>query len=168
MCRHHIRPDSLLELPAEEAKYSEPEDSGLPIKSAKIDELVKYLKIFDPSDKTLVFSQFTSFLDHVGANLTAAGISHCRFDGTMTAKKVSERGLRVIAVLALSESGLTNQRHEVISSFQTPSTANKSTPKVMLISLKSGAVGLNLTAASNVFLVSSHRCLSTLLNWIGG
>lgn len=50
------------------------------------------------------------------------------------------------------------ERHEVITSFQTPITkANKKTnPVVMLISLKSGAVGLNLTAASNVFLVRSR------------
>lgn len=89
MCRHHIRSDSLLELPAEAAKFAEADDTGSPIKSAKIDELVKYLKIFDPQDKTLVFSQFTSFLDHVGTSLKAAGISYCRFDGTMNAKKAS-------------------------------------------------------------------------------
>lgn len=44
----------------------------------------------------------------------------------------------------------------MIAQFQTPisdKTRSKS-PVVMLISLKSGAVGLNLTAASNVFLVS--------------
>ncbi|KAK8864537.1 hypothetical protein IAR55_001787 [Kwoniella newhampshirensis] len=39
------------------------------------------------------------------------------------------------------------QRQHVITAFQTARA-----PKVMLISLKSGAVGLNLTAASNVFL----------------
>ena len=44
----------------------------------------------------------------------------------------------------------------MIAQFQTPITdKNRSrNPVVMLISLKSGAVGLNLTAASNVFLVS--------------
>lgn len=43
----------------------------------------------------------------------------------------------------------------MIAQFQAPvgqaNAANN--PVVMLISLKSGAVGLNLTAASNVFLV---------------
>ena len=44
----------------------------------------------------------------------------------------------------------------MIAQFQTSLTdKNRSkNPVVMLISLKSGAVGLNLTAASNVFLVS--------------
>jgi hypothetical protein len=48
------------------------------------------------------------------------------------------------------------QRQEVIARFQMPVTeaGRKFNPVVMLISLKSGAVGLNLTAASNVFLVS--------------
>lgn len=48
------------------------------------------------------------------------------------------------------------KRQEVIAQFQTPITEKNrgNNPVVMLISLKSGAVGLNLTAASNVFLVS--------------
>lgn len=48
------------------------------------------------------------------------------------------------------------KRQEVIAAFQCPITDSNaaSNPRVMLISLKSGAVGLNLTAASNVFLVS--------------
>lgn len=48
------------------------------------------------------------------------------------------------------------KRQEVIARFQTPVTEGNvaKNPRVMLISLKSGAVGLNLTAASNVFLVS--------------
>jgi SWI/SNF-related matrix-associated actin-dependent regulator of chromatin subfamily A3 len=54
-----------------------------------------------------------------------------------------------------------SQRQEVIQAFQAPATAADagSNPKVMLISLKSGAVGLNLTAASNVFLVSECTVL---------
>jgi hypothetical protein len=59
-----------------------------------------------------------------------------------------------------------NQRQEVIAQFQTPITdKNRSkNPVVMLISLKSGAVGLNLTAASNVFLVSSPPFYSKRAN----
>lgn len=52
-------------------------------------ELVKYLKVFDKADKSLVFSQFTSFLDRVAAILKEEGIRYCRFDGSMSAKKVS-------------------------------------------------------------------------------
>ncbi|CAD6586976.1 MAG: hypothetical protein TREMPRED_004617 [Tremellales sp. Tagirdzhanova-0007] len=132
MCRHPINQSSLLEMPLDTPEWVEPDSEGSVVKSAKIAELVRYLQIFDASDKTLVFSQFTSFLDRVATALKKQGIAFCRFDGSMDAKK----------------------RQEVIESFQTPVSSPKAgaNPVVMLISLKSGAVGLNLTAASNVFL----------------
>ena len=88
LCRHNINPYSLLELPPDTSEWVEPEEVP-PVKSAKIAELIKYLKVFDPNDKTLVFSQFTSFLDHVAAGLREEGIRFCRFDGSMNAKQVS-------------------------------------------------------------------------------
>jgi len=66
----------------------EPEEVT-PVKSAKIEEIIKYLKVFEKNDKSLVFSQFTSFLDLVAAGLKAEGISFCRFDGSMSSRKVS-------------------------------------------------------------------------------
>ena len=53
----------------------------------------------------------------------------------------------------------------MINSFQKPVTdKNRATnPRVMLISLKSGAVGLNLTMASNVFLVGYVPALKVVL-----
>ncbi|GMK54505.1 hypothetical protein CspeluHIS016_0110910 [Cutaneotrichosporon spelunceum] len=112
MDRHPIAVASLLDIPPDEID-SFNEHAVTPLtRSAKITELVRYLKTFDSGDKTLVFSQFTSFLDRVAA------------------------------------------RQAVIARFQMPvAEANAdNSPVVMLISLKSGAVGLNLTAASNVFL----------------
>lgn len=88
LCRHNINPYSLLELPPDTSEWVEPEEVP-PVKSAKIAELIKYLKVFDPNDKTLVFSQFTSFLDHVAAGLREEGIRFCRFDGSMNSKQVS-------------------------------------------------------------------------------
>ena len=88
MDRHPITLASLLDLPAEAPEWVEPNDTVNHVKSAKIAELSRYLKIFDGSDKTLVFSQFTSFLDHVAAALKTEGIAFCRFDGSMNAKKV--------------------------------------------------------------------------------
>jgi len=88
LCRHNINPYSLLELPPDTSEWVEPEEVP-PVKSAKIAELIKYLKVFDPNDKTLVFSQFTSFLDHVAAGLREEGILFCRFDGSMNSKQVS-------------------------------------------------------------------------------
>ncbi|WWC62158.1 uncharacterized protein I303_104750 [Kwoniella dejecticola CBS 10117] len=139
MDRHPIGLPSILELPPDQPtqEYVDPLDSSqakslLPVKSAKIDELVKYLKVFPADEKTLVFSQFTSFLDQVPLRLKDEGLAWTRFDGRMNAAK----------------------RQQVISNFQRPLTekTSKTAPRVMLISLKSGAVGLNLTAASNVFL----------------
>jgi SWI/SNF-related matrix-associated actin-dependent regulator of chromatin subfamily A3 len=88
LCRHNINPYSLLELPPDTSEYVEPEEVT-PVKSAKIEEIIKYLKVFDKNDKSLVFSQFTSFLDLVAAGLKAEGIKFCRFDGSMSSKKVS-------------------------------------------------------------------------------
>lgn len=90
LCRHNINPASLLELPPNTPEWVEPTDTSvLPIQSAKVNELVRYLKLFKEDDKTLVFSQFTSFLDHVAGSLKEAGIQYCRFDGSMNPKQVS-------------------------------------------------------------------------------
>ena len=88
LCRHNINVASLLELPPDSSEYVEPDLDVSPVKSAKIAELIKYLKVFEGTDKTLVFSQFTSFLDHVAAGLKEAGIQFCRFDGSMNSKQV--------------------------------------------------------------------------------
>lgn len=64
-------------------------DEKKQIKSAKIDELVRYLSAFPVDEKTLVFSQFTTFLNHVGSRLDEDGVGYVRFDGSMPAKKVS-------------------------------------------------------------------------------
>lgn len=87
MDRHPISLASLLELPPDDDLVDE-DIIKPPSRSAKITELVKYLRAFDADDKTLVFSQFTSFLDRVAGVLSEEGISYCRFDGSMPAKKV--------------------------------------------------------------------------------
>ncbi|HZO14731.1 MAG TPA: SNF2-related protein, partial [Polyangiaceae bacterium] len=74
--------------------------------------------------KALVFSQWTSLLDRVEPELDAGGMAYCRLDGT------------------------TRDRPAVIARFQ-----DTSGPPVMLLSLKAGGVGLNLTAADHVFLL---------------
>lgn len=98
LCRHNINPYSLLELPPDSSEYIEPEEVP-PVKSAKIEEIIKYLKVFERNDKTLVFSQFTSFLDLVAAGLKAEGINYCRFDGSMNSKKVSSPSLILLLLL---------------------------------------------------------------------
>jgi len=74
--------------------------------------------------KALVFSQWTSLLDLVQPELAAAGIGHVRLDGS------------------------TRDRAGVVREFQEDEKV-----AVMLISLKAGGTGLNLTAADHVFLL---------------
>ncbi|MEZ4401120.1 MAG: DEAD/DEAH box helicase [Kofleriaceae bacterium] len=74
--------------------------------------------------KALVFSQWTSLLDRVEPVLTAEGLGFTRLDGS------------------------TRDRAAVVAEFQDPGG-----PPVMLLSLKAGGTGLNLTAADHVFLL---------------
>lgn len=74
--------------------------------------------------KALVFSQWTSLLDRVEPHLRAAGIDFVRLDGS------------------------TRDRQAVVERFQDPDG-----PPVMIISLKAGGTGLNLTAADHVFML---------------
>jgi len=74
--------------------------------------------------KALVFSQWTSLLDLTEPHLAAAGVAHLRLDGQ------------------------TRDRAEVVRRFQ----EDERVP-VLLVSLKAGGVGLNLTAADHVFLL---------------
>jgi SNF2 family DNA or RNA helicase len=93
--------------------------------SAKVERLVEALEdAAADGHKALVFSQWTSLLDKVEPHLTRAGLGFTRLDGS------------------------TRDRAAVVSSFQ-----DEAGPPVMLISLKAGGTGLNLTAADHVFLI---------------
>jgi SNF2 family DNA or RNA helicase len=74
--------------------------------------------------KALVFSQWTSLLDRVEPALEDAGLTFTRLDGS------------------------TKDRGAVVAQFQ-----DAGGPPVMLLSLKAGGTGLNLTAADHVFLL---------------
>ncbi len=93
--------------------------------SSKVQALIEALSTaVEDGHKALVFSQWTSMLDLIEPELKEAGIGFIRLDGS------------------------TSNRGAVAESFQDPKG-----PPVMLISLKAGATGLNLTAADHVFLV---------------
>jgi hypothetical protein len=93
--------------------------------SSKLELLVRTLEeALAEGHKALVFSQWTSLLDLVEPHLERACMPFCRLDGT------------------------TRDRAAVVDHFQDPSG-----PPVMLISLKAGGTGLNLTAADHVFLL---------------
>jgi non-specific serine/threonine protein kinase len=76
------------------------------------------------SHSSLVFSQFTSFLDLVEAELRTKGLTLFRLDGSTPVRK----------------------RKTIIDGFQ-----ESRTPSVFLLSLKVGGQGLNLTRGSYVF-----------------
>ena len=97
--------------------------------STKIEALVEELtrlKSDDSTAKSLVFSQFVSFLDLVHWRLSRAGFNVVKMDGRMGP----------------------NERAEVISAF-----TNDPKITVFLISLKAGGIALNLTEASRVFVM---------------
>jgi superfamily II DNA or RNA helicase len=93
--------------------------------SSKVQTLVEALETaVSDGHKALVFSQWTSLLDLIEPPLKEAGIAFGRLDGS------------------------TPNRGEVTSRFQGSDGA-----PVLLMSLKAGGTGLNLTAADHVFLM---------------
>jgi superfamily II DNA or RNA helicase len=74
--------------------------------------------------KALVFSQWTTLLDRIEPHLRAAGLAFTRLDGT------------------------TRDRARVVHHFQ-----DEAGPPIMLVSLRAGGTGLNLTAADHIFLL---------------
>ncbi|KNG52779.1 dna repair protein rad5 [Stemphylium lycopersici] len=97
--------------------------------SAKTQALLGHLKKTrkeEPNAKTVVFSQFTSFLDLIEPALTRDHIPFLRFDGSISQKV----------------------RAQILSEF-TSSTR----PYVLLLSLRAGGVGLNLTCANKVYMM---------------
>ncbi|KAH9998504.1 SNF2 family N-terminal domain-containing protein [Russula compacta] len=58
--------------------------------SAKIDQLMHLLRLTPEDEKSLVFSQFTTFLDKIAEVLDKEGIPYLRFDGKMSAKQRQE------------------------------------------------------------------------------
>jgi SNF2 family DNA or RNA helicase len=95
-------------------------------KTDKILELLDEITATDPTEKILVFSQFTSFLDLVEVPLRQRQYKYQRYDGGM---KMDERA-------------------EAVTRFM-----DDPTERVLLISLKAGNAGLNLSNASQVILL---------------
>lgn len=94
--------------------------------STKVDFLMENLEqLVTEGHKTLVFSQFTTYLDMIENKIRVAGWKHARIDGSQSIKK----------------------RGEMVEYFQNGDA------QIFLISLKAGGFGLNLTAASYIFLM---------------
>ncbi len=95
-------------------------------RSTKIEFLVDMLdQIQEEGHQTIVFSQFTTYLDLIQETLEKKHWNLSRIDGSQSIKK----------------------RQEQVDRFQDGKS------QIFLISLKAGGVGLNLTAASYVFIM---------------
>jgi DNA repair protein RAD5 len=97
--------------------------------SAKIGALLTHLKTLRkelPGTKSVVFSQFTSFLSLIEPALTRASIPFLRLDGSMS----QQNRAAVLKQFAASKKGV-----------------------VLLLSLRAGGVGLNLTMAKRVYMM---------------
>ena len=93
--------------------------------STKLDVLLEALdEAVAEGHKALVFSQWTSLLDKIEPELRGGGLGFTRLDGS------------------------TVDRAGVVERFQSADG-----PPVLLLSLRAGGVGLNLTAADHVFLM---------------
>ena len=91
--------------------------------AAKMDAIVELVEsAVDAGEKTLVFSQFTSFLSLIAAQFDRRGIAYYTITGATPKKR----------------------RLELVNAFNADATP------VFLISLKAGGTGLNLTGASVV------------------
>ena len=137
VCREEINFRDLFEVVRNEADPDLPtakqqislQRLGVNSSSAKVAMLLQQLRSLrreHPRVKSVVFSQFTSFLTLIEPALTKANMSFLRLDGTMAQRA----------------------RASVLTEFQ---ASNKFT--ILLISLRAGGVGLNLTSAKRVYMM---------------
>ncbi|GBE78013.1 hypothetical protein SCP_0108950 [Sparassis crispa] len=223
-----LPPSDLTQAPVRQDDDEDDNDSLRSGSSAKIEQLVDLLKLTPSTEKSLVFSQFTSFLDKIAETLEKEGISYVRFDGKMSARRRQETIARFsvpldgysssVGMLSSTQASCSQPQSQStrprtrssrvsyaedhaafrdddndadfvdgndsdfidddddddapkknrqgkgkgkrarISNIVSTTTFNGSSfdgvnPKVMLISLKAGALGLNLTVANNVYLM---------------
>lgn len=100
--------------------------SGAQIMSTKINFLMEGLEtLIQEGHQVLVFSQFTTYLDHIEKKIKDHHWKYSRIDGKQTFKT----------------------RQKEVEKFQSSETS------IFLISLKAGGVGLNLTQASYIYLM---------------
>lgn len=106
---------------------------------AVIAELNKIWEL-DPGSKVLIFSQYLGFLDIVDGFLTRQGITSFRIDGKMSLKE------RVTMIDNFN-------RYTPETRIGTSDGDKRHHGSVFLLSMKAGGVGLNLVAASSVFII---------------
>ncbi|KAG1327714.1 SWI/SNF-related matrix-associated actin-dependent regulator of chromatin subfamily A member 3-like 1 [Cocos nucifera] len=133
ICRHPLSKSDLFLAPSTESSKDDESKafvSGRPV-SSKVSTLLKLLletKKQNHTIKSVIFSQFRKMLLLLEEPLRSAGFGILRLDGSMSARK----------------------RSEVIKEF---GKSGPGAPTVLLASLRAAGAGVNLTAASRVYLV---------------
>ncbi|KAH1030345.1 hypothetical protein J1N35_042519 [Gossypium stocksii] len=131
LCRQPLSQSDLFSSPPKSSEADHTEISSRNPTSSKVSALLSLLRESrdqKPATKSVVFSQFRTMLLLLEKPLTDAGFKILRLDGSMNAKK----------------------RAQVIEEFQVPGPDG---PTVLLASLKASGAGINLTAASRVYLI---------------
>ncbi|KAI4322362.1 hypothetical protein L6164_022065 [Bauhinia variegata] len=125
VCRKMVSRQDLITAPAENRFQIDIDKNW--VESCKVTALLHELENLRSScSKSIVFSQWTAFLDLLQIPFSRNNISFVRLDGTLNQQ----------------------QREKVIKQFSEDSNI-----MVLLMSLKAGGVGINLTAASNAFVM---------------
>ena len=138
LCRSSIKNKKLLleAAPDDEEDQSDDtlanmQDIVVNVSSSKVNAVLKEMlriKRDHPGDKIIIVSQFTSFLSILQPLIRQHDFSLVRLDGSMSCY----------------------DRSTAVQEFQ---SSEKNAPQVMLLSLKAGGVGLNLTAANHLLLL---------------
>ena len=126
MCRAELTEDNLVSPKNDCGDETADDDLDLTQSSSKLEMIMQILNATrDGGNKTVIFSQWTRFLDIVQSRLDREDFKYCRMDGRMSAA----------------------QRDASLQSL-----ANDDDCTIMLASLGVCAVGLNLTAANQIIL----------------
>lgn len=131
ICRHSLSRSDIFLAPKPPSDEEKVETVGRP-PSSKVSALLKLLqatKLQEPSARSVIFSQFRKFLLLLEEPLKAAGFRVLRLDGSMSLRK----------------------RTQVIKELSSGSDGDM--PTILLASLKASGAGINLTAASRVYLL---------------
>ncbi|KAF5937652.1 hypothetical protein HYC85_025158 [Camellia sinensis] len=125
VCRKSVSRQDLITVPTDSRFQIDVEKNW--VESSKVAALLQELENLRSSgSKSIVFSQWTAFLDLLQIPLSRSKIPFVRLDGTLNLQ----------------------QREKVIKQF-----SEESDILVLLMSLKAGGVGINLTSASNAFVL---------------
>ncbi|XP_058107417.1 putative SWI/SNF-related matrix-associated actin-dependent regulator of chromatin subfamily A member 3-like 1 isoform X2 [Magnolia sinica] len=131
ICRHPLSESDLFSAPPQYCDDNDPLMSSGESSSSKVSMLLRLLvasRAENPSTKSVVFSQFRKMLILLEEPLKAAGFRILRLDGSLNAKR------RAAAIKEFGE-------------------RDQDAPTVLLASLKVAGTGINLTAASRVYLM---------------